>query len=846
MKEKLKVSEIKLINQIKNLDINKDLKDVLLLFLNQIIAKSLDTDKLIILINKLFYISIELDIYYLSQEHKIIEHVIYLLVKEILRDDTSRKLFYQEIKRELEKEPHEMILIGLLEHFMFNTSEIELNQLLGIHLQEFHLVFFQVVMVDALEHYHECDMWEKVGESISGLIKNKIEICVEIDNINGLYEIFSHDFFNCLNVDDLVFIFSYDKLNLINFLRKSDYDNGRYEAWWWGFRFKNRDNEIIMNIIRKAMIKSFEEFEVKTYDPVFSFKLISLLSFEDFNLIENNPNIRFFRILMLYKEFLETGRSGTEYFKKFLKTKSINLTRTIIQVIKRKNLRDLFLFWDNFCWDVLDISEIKELLDNKEINLVESLLKSAFYYAETRIVEMVYYFPKKLKKNLGSQIKQHVISIIEKDEKDLFTAILAMRLLDFFSTEELLSLIDDKQLNLLEKIDKALENSSDKIYVLNEVFYQWQIKFIKFLSRFNISISQILMSIITRDDEEIWEEDYLDEEQFQLEEWVMIADKTIRLKNYVLDLSELNIYDLNSISGLFNLKTIKVLSLSKNYFEELPKEIGNLTTLEKIIIEECNISSLPNSVGNLQNLKYLNLQSCNIKSIPISLGNLKKLEVLNISSNRIHKLPDTIGKLKSLRELHVNYNPDILLPDSIKNLKNLEILNIKNNKMKLLPDNFSELESIKELDISRNSIILLPDWVRNWKKLENLNLSYNENLKEIPDSIGELGSLQIFNLSRTGLIKLPYSIGNLKKLEDLDLDYTNIKELPESIGNLGLLDQLNVYHHGGIVKIPESLINCTSLSYLKINDSTKKEYAKFLTQLKRNSVRRGGWALRVM
>lgn len=175
-----------------------------------------------------------------------------------------------------------------------------------------------------------------------------------------------------------------------------------------------------------------------------------------------------------------------------------------------------------------------------------------------------------------------------------------------------------------------------------------------FLSKFNIPISdkinrvepgELLSIQLSPNDEEIDNSDYAIQLNASFKEFVSIAGRKILIQNGTLDLSGLNIYDLTSVEGLFDLKSLKILSLSNNFISDLTESIGNLSSLEKLIIENCRIKFLPDSLGNLKNL---NLSRNQIKRLPESFGNLEELHVLDLSSNNISYIPDSFKRLNSM------------------------------------------------------------------------------------------------------------------------------------------------------------------------------------------------------
>lgn len=76
---------------------------------------------------------------------------------------------------------------------------------------------------------------------------------------------------------------------------------------------------------------------------------------------------------------------------------------------------------------------------------------------------------------------------------------------------------------------------------------------------------------------------------------------------FELGVGNCGLIDLNG-SGIFQMRALQNLVLSRNNFSELPEEIGNLSKLKLLNMRECPmLRRLPLALANLKSLRYLNI-----------------------------------------------------------------------------------------------------------------------------------------------------------------------------------------------------------------------------------------------
>ncbi|XP_042475935.1 disease resistance protein Roq1-like [Macadamia integrifolia] len=145
--------------------------------------------------------------------------------------------------------------------------------------------------------------------------------------------------------------------------------------------------------------------------------------------------------------------------------------------------------------------------------------------------------------------------------------------------------------------------------------------------------------------------------------------------------------------------------------------------------------------------------------------------------------------------------------------------------------NFSCVPHLERLYLDDCSyLISLDESIGGLQQLAYLNLGWCYSLKTLPNSVCRLSSLEKLILTHcTSLNELPGSIGDLKEsLVELSLDRTNIKALSNSVGLLKKLEVLDLSLCHGLVGLPRSLENMTSLRYIDLSGRDKLPYISML------------------
>lgn len=269
--------------------------------------------------------------------------------------------------------------------------------------------------------------------------------------------------------------------------------------------------------------------------------------------------------------------------------------------------------------------------------------------------------------------------------------------------------------------------------------------------------------------------------------WEGIVCDTTTRQVIVLDLSEFDVKSRGLDPTLFNLTSLRNLSLASSDF------MG---------------ASMP-SVGFelLTEMVHLDLSNTGfIGQVPIGIAQLTKLVTLNLSiiyaSNLVLKEPSfqtLIANLSSLQELSLDgvdisssgETWSIALANSTPRL---EILTLSNCGLSgSIHSSFSQLHSLAEIDLTGNTIVgEVPEFFVDFPFLSKLDLTSNDFEGLFPARIFQQNHLRV--LSVAGNPKLSGHLPNFpveNKLEQLILAGTNFSDaVPESIVNLRSLSVL--------------------------------------------------------
>ncbi|GLU15124.1 hypothetical protein SLE2022_316440 [Rubroshorea leprosula] len=293
----------------------------------------------------------------------------------------------------------------------------------------------------------------------------------------------------------------------------------------------------------------------------------------------------------------------------------------------------------------------------------------------------------------------------------------------------------------------------------------------------------------------------------------------------------------NNLSGNFSMlefgscASLQVLNLSNNALSGtgIPQSLTNCQLLKNLDLSHNKLQGkIPIELGHLRNLTHLTLANNNFSGdIPPELssicGNLQELDLFG--NNLSGGMPDSFTSCKCLQSLNLGQNQlSSNFLNTISSLANLKILQLSfNNITGTIPMSLRNCTQLQVLDLSSNNFTgYIPSGLCSSSSLQELLLTGNSLFGSIPSDLGNCINLIVINLSLNNLSgSIPLEVWMLPKLSDLIMWGNNFSgEIPKGIClNGGNLQRLILNNNQFSGAFPESLTNCTNLTWLSLCDN---------------------------
>ena len=263
------------------------------------------------------------------------------------------------------------------------------------------------------------------------------------------------------------------------------------------------------------------------------------------------------------------------------------------------------------------------------------------------------------------------------------------------------------------------------------------------------------------------------------------------LKSLTLHTGELETLPL----GLGKLTELTSLDLSGNRLVDLPPDIGELAKLERLTAYNNRLSALPKEIGGLCSLRQAVLWSNELTGLPASIGRLAKLEELSLKRNKLASLPEEIGMLANLQKLELENNLLESLPAGLGGMTGLKMLKLTQNRFQQFPEAVFDLPTLEMLILDRNAIAAIPEGISRLGTLRELSMEENQ-VRALPKGIFAT-HVAILNLESNQITEVPKEIGAMHCLVELNLEANPVANVPESAIKEG---KDAIFEHLGLVK----------------------------------------------
>ncbi|PIN07762.1 Non-specific serine/threonine protein kinase [Handroanthus impetiginosus] len=220
--------------------------------------------------------------------------------------------------------------------------------------------------------------------------------------------------------------------------------------------------------------------------------------------------------------------------------------------------------------------------------------------------------------------------------------------------------------------------------------------------------------------------------------------------------------------SLLNLKHLRYLDLSQNYFEEtIPSFIGSFQGLEYLDLSLSGFNgTIPHTIGNLSSLRTLCLgytETYEINHLKVDsfewLSGLSQLEQLNMNGVNLSAVATTwvqvINTLSSLVELNFSScSLNFIAPlNDFVNVSSLAFLDLSQNEFQssVIPKWIFQLSELTYLDLSVSNLEGPIPNISNITKLQWIDLSSNNLNSAIPDWLYFNRDLKLVDLQECDL-----------------------------------------------------------------------------------------------
>ncbi|KKM84924.1 hypothetical protein LCGC14_1294280 [marine sediment metagenome] len=753
-------------------------------------------------------------------------------------DDKARRVFKEEIVNRVKNGHWSTIEYLMVNNFLEYLNKEEFSMLIGQIIIE----IFENKNYQAIIDFIQCDyrgvfirclnekelsdlienpkmnFFQTINETISYLeqvIKQKIELLQERVSVNQNFdeEIQKYG----LMINKVIWGFSESEVSAL-------------------YSFFRNVEEIAPQALINEVIRNFKIENIEIINIILQMDLYWAFSPEMIDTLEIDVKKNFIKHLIKSwgdEEFYKTRSNFNEYIygiaEGLLKGKEDTVKILQDQIIHAfetgtsKQIFDIFRFVANSCIEILDLNNL---------DVIRGLMRLTEESEDNDNNEMYYTTDMREKLfSLGSGkndlIFDNITQILSENHLKDLKSLIMLRWLEFFNLKQLKLILDDKEINFIEKITTLLLNflnDKDKEYFILEDYVGL--------------LHKILL----------------------VENGIHITNITNELKERIIEILRC----LNTLSNDDYNKSIKDITL--NLIKVFSKKLLNLRFIEAkrlfpVLIDLIKLDISPfKEVFKEEIIKrFLEMK---VKDIKYILKNrfLKKLNKIELR-NLFHDMNWDKFSLKIMPKYHIKgflrplieafYVEDVVRLEERngfkfkkKNLSKFYKENIFVKAIEFLYKNeflaFSSRENFLKFifkEDEANSILNLEKkYEREFPMIKEINAKTSINgiliknksvvglsiwhLKAsgFPEMITQLRSLKLLFIRNTTLITIPSSICKLTFLEELVCDNCSLLHVPESIKDLKRLRKLHLKANA-IMDLPISIAKLQSLEELNIENN---------------------------
>ncbi len=229
--------------------------------------------------------------------------------------------------------------------------------------------------------------FEKVGEDISQIIRNKFLETIKKKELNKLIEYVEFSLLENLNREDLVFLLKDPEINLLDRilegLRSPNIDSTFFIE---GKLFSKKIIKYMGEILKKKISKIVKHNDLNIFSQLIGLGLLELLDDFELESLLNNPKVKLLEnyikafdfqnsnSLELSKYSIKSESYPNEFFRKISRKFPLIFKKKFAKILRNSTMRDLIIIINYELLDFIKKKELKRILKN--VNCAEKLRKA--------------------------------------------------------------------------------------------------------------------------------------------------------------------------------------------------------------------------------------------------------------------------------------------------------------------------------------------------------------------------------------------------------------------------------------------------------------------------------------